>query len=183
MGEYLQTIVDRDASASEAVYLANKVHRWLVKKGIVSSSSNENTSDPFHGFPPGPKADLAFQISHPDVVQVQPDNVMSIVTEKTVFYSMAGWSELICQNCFHRFKQNDACLEAVGAWYSGMAERNLACPSCKHLQAIENWEHDPAWGFGYLGFTFWNWPWLSDSFIQEVAKFLDHRVVRVYGKL
>jgi hypothetical protein len=48
---------------------------------------------------------------------------------------------------------------------------------------LNDWRWQPPWGFGYLGFEFWNWPPLSQGFIAEVGRRLGHRTVLVAGKL
>jgi hypothetical protein len=68
-------------------------------------------------------------------------------------------------------------------WYEQKGPGILACPHCGEERPITEWQHDPPWGFGYLGFEFWNWPPFEPSFVEAAAKQLGHRVILVEGKL
>ena len=68
-------------------------------------------------------------------------------------------------------------------WFQNSGPALLACPQCGASQAINHWQHDPPWGFGCLGFEFWNWPPLTEAFIQQIADLLNHRIIFVCGKL
>jgi hypothetical protein len=56
-------------------------------------------------------------------------------------------------------------------------------PQCRQAVGLNDWIWHPPWGFGCLGFTFWNWPELRPQFVADVSRRLDHRVVRAHGKL
>jgi hypothetical protein len=61
----------------------------------------------------------------------------------------------------------------------------VRCPHCGLLVDFNDWRWDSGRPFavGFLGFAFWNWPELSDTFIAQVADRLGHRVVVTGGKL
>ena len=76
---------------------------------------------------------------------------------------------------------------AVGDWYDG-GEGALKCPQCTAINPVANWTHDPACGFGYLAFTFWNWPQFTDAVwrqspAQVIETILGRKCTVVYGKL
>ena len=56
-------------------------------------------------------------------------------------------------------------------------------PCCRLPRSIVDWQHDPPWAFGDLGFEFWNWPQFTQAFVKEFEEELGSRVVHVYGKL
>ena len=69
------------------------------------------------------------------------------------------------------------------AWYEWDDAVTFPCPDCGKPERLVDWEGEFPWGFGNLGFTFWNWPPLSASFVREVTELLGHRSVLVRGKL
>ncbi len=69
------------------------------------------------------------------------------------------------------------------AWYEGDDAVTFPCPDCGKPERLVDWAGEFPWGFGNLGFTFWNWPPLSASFVREVTELLGHRSVLVRGKL
>jgi hypothetical protein len=70
---------------------------------------------------------------------------------------------------------------AIEAWHVGHGF--ASCRACQHQLALNDWIWEPAWGFGYLGFEFWNWPTITDSFVETLSNRLGHRIVVVRGKL
>jgi len=44
---------------------------------------------------------------------------------------------------------------------------------------LAEWRGPWPWGFGNLGLTFWNWPPLSEKFVQTITSKLRHRTVLV----
>ena len=86
---------------------------------------------------------------------------------------------MVCSGCGERFEAPDEWGEAVGEWYETGAAGMVGCPGCGAGRAVTEWEYDPPWGFGYLGFEFWNWP----PFVEECGRRLGHRIVFVSGKL
>lgn len=94
-------------------------------------------------------------------------------------YCPVGWSV-----CTHRFEAtNEAWANAVGEWYDQSGLGLLRCPRCSERRSVVEWQHDPVYGYGNLGFEFWNWPTLRAEFVQAVGERLSHPVVLVSGKL
>jgi hypothetical protein len=60
----------------------------------------------------------------------------------------------------------------------------VRCRGCSQVARLNDWRwtNEP-FVVGSLGFTFWNWPLLSESFITQMASHLEHRVVVIRGKL
>jgi hypothetical protein len=72
--------------------------------------------------------------------------------------------------------------ESVDEWDSG-GSGIRTCGSCGAECALNDWQWDAPWGFGWLGFTFWNWAPLTGEFVAEVAELLGHRVAVPCGKI
>ncbi|MGI9421708.1 MAG: hypothetical protein ACR2PA_00770 [Hyphomicrobiaceae bacterium] len=183
MGNHFQTVVDRDATEHEVPELADRVLQWLFDEGIISRKMSQHcviASEP--GYLPGPKHDKIVTESDPNLMAPGGVNGLEIVTEKTVFHAGQADIKLVCSSCSGRFDAPDRWGDAVGDWFDGDPGL-LPCPACGEVQPITEWKHDPNWAFAYLGFTFWNWPPLTDEFVAKAGYRLGHRVVLVAGKL
>jgi len=185
VGEHFQSIVDRDATSEEAEQLASLVVDVLVKRGIIEADQSSCILGFDPGYPPGP--------SVKDVVTAPADslrelwtNGLEVVTERNVFDARQASSDFVCDACHLRFSYEDVSpgwSDAIDEWYKGEGVGLFACPRCKEAKPITDWTFDPPWGFGNLGFTFWNWPPLRESFVEEITALLGHRTVLVAGKL
>jgi hypothetical protein len=179
MGDYFDIIVDEEATEDEAPVLAASVVEWLISEGIIGSEMTDNVLGSDLGYPPGPNNEKAGG----DKVPHLWTNGMHVITGRTVFHPMQGEVSLICSECGERLQWSDEWSDAVGEWYDRKGQGLLACVRCGHTKPITEWRHDPPWAFGNLGFQFWNWPPLTESFIELVSQRLGHKVVHVYGKL
>lgn len=179
MGDWFQIIVDREASEEEAPALGSSIRDWLVTEGIIEATLTDCVLGSDLGYPPGPNHERATDEKVPELWT----NGLDIITGRTVFHSTGVETYLICSQCGERFQPPDEWTDAIGEWYDRRGPGLLSCIRCNYTEAITKWQHDPPWGFGNLGFEFWNWPPLNASFIEEVSKRLGHRVVYVEGKL
>lgn len=182
MGDWFQSVVDRDATESEAPQSGILIQQWLVDEGIISRNASACVLGSDTGYPPGPNYEKAVG-GHDDCLNLLATNGLNIITTRNVFHTGQGGCELVCAACTERFEATDAWGDAVGEWYERNGPGSLACPGCGHSQPIDEWEHDPPWGFANLGFEFWNWPPLTEQFVQQFAERLKHRVLLVAGKL
>lgn len=199
MGDYFQTIVDKQASIDEVDNLDQKIIAWLVNSGIVLPTRTDCVlSNGGMGYAPGPNFRDVVEI----LIQIDPEypnkqiiidhdleslrtNGLAVIKKRTVFHSGQGSMEIICPQCQTAFdhKTLKNWSGAVDEWYGEMGEGIIACSSCGHSETVTEWQYDPPWGFGNLGFKFWNWPPLLPSFVEEVGKQLGHEIIFVYGKL
>ncbi|TQF09917.1 hypothetical protein FJV41_42150 [Myxococcus llanfairpwllgwyngyllgogerychwyrndrobwllllantysiliogogogochensis] len=181
MGDSFQTIVDRDASADDAPRLAAEVRDWLVARRIIEQELTDCAlGDSGHRPGPGHAAAVEEPDEETGVLSLQA-NGLQIEVGRTVFYTIG--SELTCRACGAQFEPEDGWSEAVDDWYNGNDSAEFECPECGKPERLVEWSGEFPWGFGNLGFKFWNWPPLSGRFIQEVAEMLGHRIVLVRGDL
>jgi hypothetical protein len=186
MSSYFQIIVDRDATLDEAKHLADTVLAVVVKRGVVDPTPIDETTGRWPGYPPGPNYESIIDEAGSGEDKYRPGG-MEIIIGKTVFHSGGiGPTEPVCPRCGTRQAYDDgsdAWISAIDEWFAETGPGLLRCPNCGHTEPITEWPLDPPWGFGNLGFKFWNWPQLTESFIEEVSVLLGHRTVYVYGKV
>jgi hypothetical protein len=186
MGDWFQVIVDEDATLDEARDLATTVINRLVKDGIVEAEISDCTlSDDIRGHEPGRNFGEAVNGAD-ELLRTLRTNGLETIVGRTVFDSGQGGFDLVCSMCKARIQSDTADRDwssAIQQWYDGAGEGMFACPNCGNTKPITEWTFDPPWGFGNLGFLFWNWPPLKDSFVEGMGDLLKHRVVLVAGKL
>ena len=68
--------------------------------------------------------------------------------------------------------------QAIDDWIEG-GSGTIHCPHCRTSAPVSEWNFDPPYAFGNLGFLLWNWTWLSDDFVAEMGRQLGHRVIGV----
>jgi hypothetical protein len=186
MGDSFQTIVDRDIPAAEAEPVASAVLQWLVERGYVERGQRDCIlGKGGMGHPPGPNYRAIVELSkrHRDNTLKLRTNGLSIIRGRTVFDAGQGGLELVCRQCGSRIEGNNSWSKAIREWHEGKGGFLFSCPECGHVEPVSEWRYDPPWGFGDLGFQFWNWPPLKESFVNEMSARLGHRTVLVQGKL
>jgi hypothetical protein len=182
MGDYYQTIADIDADAQSAGELAKRLCEWMISRRIIVPEKSDCVMDKTLGHSPGENYELAAKQTN-DLLFKLTTNGARFISERTVFYAGGGKDPtLVCPRCDMRFEYNDEWSAAIGEWFEGKGPGLLACVHCHAEAPITEWQHDPLWAFGYLGVEFWNWPDLRPEFIDDVSKFLGHRVRLVRGK-
>ena len=183
MGDWFQTIVDKDASVEEAEILAYEIRDWLIDRGIIQATMTDCVlGGDGRGYPPGPNyAGAVGSGDHSSFLQLWT-NGLELIVGRTVFDSGQGGNTVLCPKCQTPQANHIQWVDAVGEWYEGKAAL-LLCPHCKTATPITEWVFDPPWGFGNLGFKFWNWPSLKDEFVSEFRERLKHQIVVVKGKL
>lgn len=181
MGDWFQTLVDRDATAEEAPALAAYILQWLIKEQIVKPDATDCVLGGEFGYPPGQNYSRAVDENGSGFLSMQT-NGLEIIVRRSVIWSGQGEVELICSAC-GRFSPPDRWADAIAEWHEGRGPGMLACPGCGASQSVAECPHNPAWGFGQLAFQFWNWPTLGPSFVDEITRRTEHRVVLVAGKL
>jgi hypothetical protein len=84
--------------------------------------------------------------------------------------------ELICPNCRNDTASKDWDLTP---WFE-QESTGLICLQCGQEAEIHSYNFKPAWGFSDLGFSFWNWPALTQQFIEQFEERLGCAVSIVY---
>lgn len=179
MGDYYQIIVVKDVSAEDAPRLAGQLRDWLVAKRIIEPELTDCTlGGPGHR--PGPEHARALESAEFEVPRLWT-NGFQIETGRTVFHTISG--QLTCRACGARFEPQGGWFDAVSVWYEGDDDVTFACPECGKPERLTEWDGEWPWGFGNLGFTFWNWPRLSERFVHEASEQLGRQTLVVRGKL
>jgi hypothetical protein len=182
MGDWFQNLVAPNIAAPQAKAVGGRMLGWLVAEEIVSAETKDCVLGADLGHPPGPQYAKATGKPDPHLLSLWT-NGLAVISKRTVFHSGQGGFELICSACKSKFEPPDRWGDAVDEWFKQSGPGDLACPVGGVSRSVDEWQHDPPWAFGELGFEFWNWPQFTQAFVDEFEKRLGSRIVHVYGKL
>jgi hypothetical protein len=194
VGDYFEIIADVEATETEAPELAASVVAWLAREGIIAAEPADCVLGAESGYPPGPRYTVA--VTEPaDWLPRLHINGIEVCASRTVFLAGQGKpGPVVCPHCRQRVELEDPATgqstpqwesfsDALTAWMEdGPGE--VRCRQCGQMAGFNDWRWiGEPFAIGFLGFTFWNWPPLSESFIVQMASHLEHRVVVIRGKL
>ena len=195
MGDHFQIIADAEATEAEAPALGASVVSWLASEGIIGAEPTDCVLSAEPGYPPGPRY-IAAVTGPSEWLPRLRTNGLAVITTRSVFHPIQGeLGPVACPHCGQTVELEDPATgqptqqwerfsDALNAWMSGDACA-VACPRCRQVTGFNDWHWTGDWPFavGFLGFKFWNWPPLRESFITQMASQLGHRVVVTRGKL
>ncbi len=111
-------------------------------------------------------------------------NQLEVTNSRQVFDSGANEiKQIVCPNCNQNILDQINWMEAIDYWYSDSQKKKVDCPNCSYVNSIENYIFNPTWGFGELGFIFWNWPEFEDNFIKEISELTSSKFKIIHGKI
>ncbi|WP_074405748.1 hypothetical protein [Aquimarina megaterium] len=171
MSDTYISIVPIDVDKDKALALAEKFKTKLIHKNVISEDLTPSSNA------------ISKTVSKNEVFKNLENNKLEIVIARQVFDNGGnGVEKIICPNCSFNIIETNW-MDAIEEWYSNSGKDTCICPNCSEKKSISEYYFEPNWGFGELGFTFWNWPNFTDDFIIEIEKILNHKVKIIYGIL
>jgi hypothetical protein len=181
MGNRFQKLADIDAAPDEAQRLAIAIMEWLIKSEVVAPAGTGCVLGDGPGHAPGLRYAEAVVVPDHALLRLKTNGV-NAVTGRTVFHNgQSGVERISCPHCGVVADWDDVA-DTIGTWYEG-GHGSRPCVGCQRRVGLNDWRWEPPWGFGHLGFTFWNWPQLRPEFVAEVSARLGHRVIWIADKL
>jgi hypothetical protein len=173
MSDNVHWIVNLDVSLEQAPACAGQVTEWLLASGIILPTYGpERSYDGDFLFEPGARTAQWGQ----DLASLTGMCGLAVVIERRIYHTGGnGIDGIACGACGTVF--DDAHLpwsDAVDGWWKDDERQDLACPACQVKSRIVDWTFDLPWGFGNLGFGFWNWS-IDASLVEQVAGLTGHR--------
>jgi hypothetical protein len=185
MGDHFQIVVDEDVSLADAAQVSREILKWLTERGVVQATPvNCVLGRDEVGYPPGPNYREVIEGSeHEDHLLGLRVNGLQVDIGREVYHPCQGDIKIFCPKCRIQSEFNKAWNTSIVEWLRDEGEGLLRCPKCEHIRSVTEWIYDPPWGFGELGLTFWNWPMMRESFVEELRAQFRHRTAFVVGKL
>ncbi len=180
MSDSYLTIVPDAVESDEAEALAEFVLDYLVSRRIV----RQEPSDCALGLGHAPGTRFQEAIEGDDFgLKSLLTNGMEVIIERSVFHNgFNGLERIDCPSCgadVHDTPWGNW----LDEWFRNTGKDRMACPNCKVQRSITEYTFHPIWGFGNLGFKFWNWPPLQMEFIREIERLVKRPVKVVMGRL
>jgi len=188
VGNCNQAILDHEVTTLEqAQALAADIVKWLVDERIVEDRQCDGCLGKGACYRPGIDFMKACGGAESDAVNGNyaafselASNGMRVVAERDfVVNSQGQFGPIPCPRCGTEVPIDDF-WNAGSDWCEGKTQ-SLTCCHCGQASELPLWIHPDA-GFVTLAFEFWNWPPLSDDFIEVVRKKLGHRISVIVGK-
>lgn len=171
MSDSYISIVPVDVDINKIEQLVILLIKKLTEKGYINDD-----------FTPGENIEsiLLNKDAHfKDLIQ----NKLEIVKTRQVFDNgNNGLIEINCPHCSYNIIDENW-IDCVEHWYSNSNQSFFICPSCTNKNDISKYNFNPNWGFGDLGFIFWNWSKFTDEFILMIEGVLESKVTIIYGRL
>jgi hypothetical protein len=179
MGDTYTKIIPQNVSSEEVNNVAGKVIEYLTNRRIIKTTKTDCTlGEP--GYPPGDNYEQV----------LQDDNGFRELTTNGLELTIGGrnvfWTNEIdaikCPNCMTDIITLDWG-QAIDEWTNDTGNDKIQCPDCGNAHSIVDFNFEPAWAFGQLGLTFWNWPAFKDEFLEDIQAAMGKKVKVIYGKL
>lgn len=147
--------------------IADKVIDQLVQRGIIKRELTDCTLGD-KGHAPGDNFKDAIE-GDDSGLKTLLTNGLEIITTRQVFHNGGnGLYEITCPDCNANIIEADWG-KALDEWTNETGLNKIVCPQCNIEHSITDYNFDPTWGFGTLGFTFWNWPDLKEDFKMKLV--------------
>ena len=171
------SIVPRRSEYPGKEIKAKEILEWLVSLNIVKATISDCVLSSNYGYAISSGAKL-ISAEPEDLPFHLGANGLEIITDRQVFHTgQNGIEELICPHCRQDIANED--WNFLSEWGNNRSN-NLTCPLCNVGTDIHQFNFTPEWGFSDLGFTFWNWSDMTESFINEFKRKLGCGINIVY---
>lgn len=181
MGDYFQTLVVQDVELDEASAFGERIRAMLIRREIVRPERSTECVLGREGHPPGSRWTRAARSLGGDFPEGYATN--GVVIEVGRALHGLGATCLVCPTCRAAQPMNEKWQHVERAYVERGELLGLDCETCAAPALSTDWEFDWPMTLGALGVTFWNWPSLKQSFVEDLDQEIDRAVRFVRGKL
>lgn len=174
------SIVPRQSEYPNKEIKVIEILEWLVSLDIVKPTLSDCILSSTDGYAISEGAKLI--TAEPEYLPFELGaNGLEIITDRQVFDTgQNGIQELLCPHCKQDIADED--WDFLSEW-ADRKSNNLTCPLCNVGTDIHQFKFSPEWGFSDFGFKFWNWPSLTESFINDFKQKLECDLNVVYSHI
>jgi len=180
---FLSLVVPGESSKTDVIVLADIVIDWLQGRKVIEPRPTDCVLGRNKGYPPGAACkEIIERAEDHDFPKLGANGLEVTITREVFHTGQNGLDSVCCPDCNLNIIESDWG-SLVHEWLADTGKDKLTCSQCAAVYSITEYNFTPAFGFGDLGFTFWNWPPLSDVFIQDVELLICKPLVVVHGRL
>ena len=177
MSDHSISIVPKLSVYPNKEFKAKKILQWLISLDIVKPTLSDCILSSNNGYSISEGANLV-SADPGDLPFHLITNGLQIIIERQIFHTGEnGMDEAICPNCNQDISGEG--WDFFSEW-DEHKNNNLTCPLCNVGIDIHQYNFTPEWGFSDLGFTFWNWPGFTESFLNDFKQKLGCDINLVY---
>lgn len=181
MGDYHQDLVVKHVSDEELDHVINTLINHLIQTKTIRADQADNVLGATLGYCPGENWNVVVEYPEENHFLELLTNGLEVRKGRTIFYADGRDFESIkCPDCGENNVDCDWG-ELFGQWLDDPSSAGLKCRKCGASNSISEYQFEPKWALGNLGFVFWNWPMLKKSFIEELEKVIGKRIEMVEG--
>jgi hypothetical protein len=180
----------------------DKVIQWMQSKEFIEIRLSDCImSSKSKGYKPG-KNHVSAIGYNADILKLKVCGV-EIKTEREVFNagSFTVLTKMECPTChrdrfegikpqdFFTDNDTDAQMELFHSVFpefdkwTNSERATLTCPHCGTISNIEKYKIDSSLSFSNFGLTFWNWPDLTNNFIEQLKSVIGTEIRRINGHI
>ena len=166
MSVHYHILVPDKVPEKEANNVATLVINYLIERKIIHSTKTDCVFRDELGYPPAENYADVVHHAQDNFYRMNPNGV-SVTLKRSVFHA-SDLEAILCPKCGNNILDLEWS-DAVSKWYNNEKDHWIACSRCKDINPITDYEFQPTWAFGYLGFQFYNWGVdVKESFIKEL---------------
>jgi len=182
MSDIFISLVPQPINTTEVIALADKVINWLYQQNIIKNTKTDCVLGSNEGYPPGDGFKKIIDGDDYGLLDLYT-NGLEVKIAREVFHNGGhGVDSISCPNCNCNIISTDWG-EIIDEWYNETGKDKIVCLDCKTTASITEYKFVPAWAFGNLGFTFWNWPPFKEGFVKDLETLTAKSITIVYGRL
>jgi hypothetical protein len=188
MGNWNQAVLDREVTTLESAQaLSADIVRWLIDERIIEDRLCDGCLGKGVCYRPGPRFMQACGGIESDVANgnyaafsdMVTNGMRVVVGRDAILNNQGEFGPVPCPRCAAQVPIDDF-WSAGSDWHEGKTD-TMQCRHCGQASILPQWIHPDA-GFIMLAFEFWNWPPLSDAFVEAIAQRLGHQISVIVGK-
>ncbi|MBK7401977.1 MAG: hypothetical protein IPJ34_38455 [Myxococcales bacterium] len=181
MGDHFQTLVVQDVDLDEAAAFGERIRAILIEQEIVRPERSTECALGSEGHAPGARWTRAARSSDGEFPDGYATN--GVVIEVGRALHGFGATSLVCPTCRAAQPMEPRWQDAELAYVERGEILVVGCEACGAAALSTDWEFDWPMALGALGITFWNWPPMKRSFVDDLAGEIERPVRMVRGKL
>jgi hypothetical protein len=180
MSDSYITIVPANVTREQVKELSQRAIDWLTEREIISNRLSDCVLGKDEGYRPGLKYKDVVDGDDFGLLRLKTNGLQIIATRQVFDNGENGLEEINCPECGANNIDADWG-ELISAWDNGDNDK-LKCSQCGKQLSITEYNFRPSWGFGEFGLTFWNWPSLTSTFLDDLKKIIGDDIKVIYGK-
>ena len=176
MSSWFQNLVVKNVAEDELEGVIEKAISYLINEGFISSKQEDSVLSQAREYSSGENRKDIVRNPDEDYLLCLMTNRVEVQKGRTVFWTNSeGFQSIKCPECQ---ANNIDCdwSDLFDLWIENSNSADLQCKNCEASSSISEYKFTPKWILSNLGFVFWNWPFLKESFVAELEQIIGKEI-------